>query len=364
MVKIDLAGAIGVYVVGLEEGGLRVRDKIIIAVDAMGGDNAPADIVKGCVQALANKNMKDDIHIKLFGFGDIVQMELDKYDYDNKCIELIHAPEVIEMNESPTKAVRTKQNSSMIMAMQAVKDSNADALVSAGNSGALLAGATSIIKRIKGIERPVLGTPLPNAKGVTFLVDSGANMDCKPSYLVQFAKMGSIYMEYVHRKKAPRVALINVGVERGKGNALTKEVYELLEAESGINFIGNIEARDIPKGECDVAVCDAFVGNVILKYTEGMASSLMGMIKEELMSSTISKIGAMMAKGAFVSLKKRFDYAEIGGAPFLGLKKIVIKAHGSSDHRAIRNAIYQAYIFASLELCEEIEESCLGDMHV
>jgi glycerol-3-phosphate acyltransferase PlsX len=261
------------------------------------------------------------------------------------------------MNESPTKAVRTKKDSSMIMAMNSVKAGLADALVSAGNSGALLAGSTSIIGRIKGIERPVLGTPLPNANGITFLVDSGANMDCKPSYLVQFAQMGSIYMEYVHKKKNPKVGLVNVGLEREKGNALTKEVYELLENTPDINFIGNIEARDIPRGICDVAVCDAFVGNVILKYTEGMASSLMGMIKEELMSTTVSKLGAMMARGAFVKLKKRFDYAEIGGAPFIGLKKIVIKAHGSSDHRAIRSALYQAYTFASLDLCDEVAGS-------
>ena len=341
-----------------------MQAKIIIAVDAMGGDNAPADIVKGCVQslqALSNKNMKN-VSIKLFGPSDIVRAELSKYEHDSDIsgIEIIHAPEIVEMDESPTKAVRTKKNSSMIMAVTSVKEGHADALVSAGNSGALLAGSTSIIGRIKGIERPVLGTPLPNAKGITFLLDSGANMDCKPSYLVQFAKMGSIYMEYVHKKKEPRVALINIGAEREKGNALTKEVYALLENEKDINFIGNIEARDIPKGECDVAVCDAFVGNVILKYTEGMAGALMGMVKEELMAGTLSKIGAIMARGAFVKLKKRFDYAEIGGAPFLGLKKIVIKAHGSSDYRAIRSAIYQAYVFSSLELCEEIEKVVLG----
>lgn len=335
-----------------------MRENIIIAVDAMGGDHAPAEIVKGSVLALSNKDMPN-VQIKLFGPEDVVGAELTKHDYDKARIELIHAPEIITMDESPTSAVRNKKDSSMMMAMYAVKEGQADALISAGNSGALLAGSTSIIKRIKGIERPALGTPLPNAKGITFLLDSGANMDCKPNYLVQFAKMGSIYMEYVHKKKNPRVALVNVGAEREKGNALTKEVYTLLEQEKSINFIGNIEGRDIPRGECDVAVCDAFVGNVILKYTEGMAGSLMGLIKEELMSTTISKMGALLAKGAFGNIKKRFDYAEVGGAPFLGLKKIVIKAHGSSDHRAIRSAIYQSYMFASLNLCEEIEKYCL-----
>jgi len=333
-----------------------MRAKIIVAVDAMGGDSAPVEIVKGAVLALAaNKNL----HIKLFGPEDVVRYELVKHEYDKGRIEIVHAPEVVEMDESPTRAVKTKKNSSMIMAMNSVKEGYCDALVSAGNSGALLAGSTSIIGRIKGIERPVLGTPLPNAKGITFLVDSGANMDAKPNYLVQFAKMGSIYMEFVHKKPNPRVALINIGAEKEKGNALTKEVYGLLEKEKTINFIGNIEARNIPKGECDVAVCDAFVGNVILKYTEGMAGAIMGMVKEELMGSTITKIGAMISRSAFIKLKKRFDYAEVGGAPFLGLKKIVVKAHGSSDHRALRSAIHQAYMFSSLRLCEEIEKYCL-----
>lgn len=332
-----------------------MRAKIIVAVDAMGGDNAPGEIIKGSVSALANKNL----YIKLFGPEDVVRYELVKHDYDKSRIEIVHAPEIIGMDESPTRAVKAKRNSSMIMAVNFVKEGHCDALVSAGNSGALLAGSTSIIGRIRGIERPVLGTPLPNAKGITFLVDSGANMDPKPSYLLQFAKMGAIYMEFVHKKPNPRVALVNIGAEKEKGNALTKEVYGLLDKEKSINFIGNIEARNIPKGECDVAVCDAFVGNVILKYTEGMAGAVMGMVKEELMATTISKIGAMMARSAFIKLKKRFDYAEVGGAPFLGLKKIVVKAHGSSDYRAVRGAIYQAYAFSSLRLCEEIEKYCL-----
>jgi len=331
-----------------------VQDKVIIAVDAMGGDNAPAEIVKGCILALSNKSMENSL-IKLFGPEGVVKAELAKHDYDQTRIEVVHAPEIVEMNETPTSAVRTKKESSLVLPMYQVREGLADALVSAGNTGALLAGSTSIIGRIKGIERPVLGTALPNVRGVSLLVDSGANMDCKPSYLVQFAKMGSIYMEHVHGIENPRVALINVGTEKEKGNALAKEVYELLENTPGINFTGNIEARNITRGECDVLVCDGFIGNIILKQTEGLASSLMGMIKEELMSSRISKIGAMMAKGAFMRIKKRFDYAEVGGAPFIGLKKIVIKAHGSSDHRAIKNAIYQAYVFASLGLCDKIE---------
>jgi len=329
-------------------------EKITLAIDAMGGDHAPFEVVKGCVQALENK----DLSLKLYGPLEAVNAELAKYDYDKARIEVIDAPEIIAMDETPTTAIRSKKNSSMVMGMNAVKRGEADAIVSAGNSGALLTGSTLIIGRIKGIERPALGTPLPNAKGFTFLIDSGANMDSKPSYLVQYARMGSIYMEKVQNIPNPKVALINVGAEKEKGNSLTKEVYELLEKEEGINFIGNIEARNIPYNECHVAVCDAFVGNVVLKYTEGLAGALMSMIKEELMSSTMSKIGAVLAKGAFKNLKKSFDYAEVGGAPFLGLKKIVIKAHGSSDYRAIKGAINQAYIFASLKLSEEIEKYC------
>ena len=329
-------------------------EMITLAIDAMGGDHAPMEVVKGCVASLENKNLK----LKLYGPVDIVKAELAKHTYDKARIEVIDAPEIIGMDETPTKAIRAKKNSSMVMGMNAVKNGEAEAIVSAGNTGALLTGSTLIIGRIKGIERPALGTPLPNAKGFTFLIDSGANMDSKPGYLVQYARMGSIYMEKVQNITNPKVALINIGAEKEKGNALTKEVYELLEKEEGLNFIGNIEARNIPRNECHVAVCDAFVGNVVLKYTEGLATSLMSMIKEELMGSVMSKIGALFAKGAFANLKKRFDYAEIGGAPFLGLKKIVIKAHGSSDYRAIKGAINQAYIFASLKLSEEIEKYC------
>ena len=329
-------------------------EMITLAIDAMGGDHAPGEVVKGAVLSLENKALK----LKLYGPVDLVNAELSKHSYDKERIEVIDAPEVIGMEETPTKAIRAKKNSSLVMAMNAVKNDEADAIISAGNTGALLTGSTLIIGRIKGIERPVLGTPLPNAKGFTFLLDSGANMDCKPSYLVQFARMGSIYMEKVQNIPNPKVALINVGVEKEKGNALTKETYELLEKEEGINFIGNIEARNIPNNECHVAVCDAFVGNVVLKYTEGFAKTLMSMIKEEFMSSTLTKIGALFAKGAFANLKKRFDYDDIGGAPFLGLKKIVIKAHGSSNYRAIKGAINQAYIFASLKLSEEIEKYC------
>jgi glycerol-3-phosphate acyltransferase PlsX len=255
-------------------------------------------------------------------------------------VSVLHAEEVIETSEVPTTAIKRKKNSSLVVGLNAVKNGGADAFVSAGSTGALLTGATVIIGRLEGIERPALGTMLPNKTGFTLLIDSGANVDAKPSYLLQFAQIGSDYVRRTLGIASPRVGLINVGAEEEKGNELVKAAYPLLK-ESGLNFIGNLEAREIPMGAADVAVCDAFVGNVVLKYTEGFAKAMMDMIKEELMSSTLSKLGALMAKGAFKNLKKRFDYREIGGAPFLGLKALVVKAHGSSDALAVSSAITQ-----------------------
>jgi glycerol-3-phosphate acyltransferase PlsX len=219
----------------------------------------------------------------------------------------------------------------------------------------LLTGATLILKRIKGIDRPALGTLIPNKKSFTFMVDSGANIDSKPAYLAQYAKMGSAYMEIIMGIKNPKVGLINIGAEKEKGNALVKEAYPLLE-EASVNFIGNVEPRDIPYGAVDVMVCDAFVGNVILKYTEGLASALLGMIKEALYSKAVYKMGALLAKGAFKKIKKSFEYEDIGGAPFLGLTALVVKAHGSSNQRAIKGAINQCYIAYKNDLANKIAE--------
>jgi len=228
-----------------------------------------------------------------------------------------------------------------------VKEGHADGFVSAGSTGALLTGATVIIGRKPGVERPALGTLLPNAKGgLTLLLDSGANMDAKPSYYLQFAQMGSEYMQKSMGIQNPKVGLVNVGTEEEKGNEAVKEAYALLKA-ADLNFVGNVEGREIPSGEIDVAVCDGFVGNVALKLTEGLSKSLMGMIKEELKSGLLSKIGAFLSMGAFRKLKKRFDYREVGGAPFLGLNALVIKAHGSSDALAIKNAIGQCIRFSN-----------------
>ena len=324
----------------------------VIAVDAMGGDNAPAEIVLGAVNASKEVNYK----IALVGKEDVVKAELDKYQYDSDKIFIVNADEVIENCDTPTIAIKKKRNSSMVIGMNMLKNGEASAFVSAGNTGALLTGATVIVGRIKGVERPALGTMLPTEKGFTLLIDAGANVDAKPSYLAQFATMGSIYYENVIGVKDPKVGLVNIGAEEEKGNAVVKEAYGLLKEKKDINFIGNVEARDISRGEAHVIVCDAFVGNVILKLMEGFSKSLLRIIKKELMASIISKIGAVIASGAFNRVKAYFEYDEVAGAPFLGLKALVVKAHGSSDHKDIRGAILQCSKFIEGDIVTKIAE--------
>ncbi len=326
---------------------------IIIAVDAMGGDNAPFEIIKGCVSASdKNKNIK----IILVGREYDIQQELDKYKYDKSRIEIVNADEVIATDEVPTSAIKNKKNSSMVVGLNLLKSGDASAFISAGNTGALLTGAVTIIKRIKGVERPALGTLMPMENGKSaLLIDAGANVDAKPSYLVQFAKMGSIYMENVLGIENPSVGLINIGAEKEKGNSLTKETYELLE-KADINFVGNIEARDLFLGNVDVMICDAFVGNVVLKFAEGFVKSIMRIIKKELISSFLSKIGALLSSGAFKKLKKHFDYSEVGGAPFIGLSGLVVKAHGNSSEKDINGAINQCIKFIENDIVNKIQE--------
>ena len=311
--------------------------RFVVAVDACGADLGPAAVVEGAVWA---KKECSSLEIILTGPEDELKGLLTKHGNRGQ-ITVVHAPDVILPGESPTLAFRRKKESSMVVGLKLVKEGKAQAFVSAGSTGAMLTGATVLIGRQKGIERPALATLLPNGKkGFTLLVDSGANMDSKPNYLLQFAQMGSQYMKNFRNIKSPRVGLVNVGAEDEKGNNLTKEAFHLLKG-SGLNFLGNIEGREIPQGDVDVAVCDGFTGNVVLKLMEGAAKSMMGMLKEELLSSPVSKLGALLAKGAFGRIRKRFDYREVGGAPFLGLQAMVIKAHGSSDALAIKNAILQ-----------------------
>lgn len=325
-----------------------------VAVDAMGGDNAPAEIVKGAVDAIQKRK---DIEVVLVGREEVIREELKNYQYPEEQLSIVHASEVIETAEPPVNAIRGKKDSSIVVAMGMVKRGEVDAFVSAGSSGAVLVGGQVLVGRIKGIERPPLAPLIPTERGVSLLVDCGANVDARPSHLVQFAKMGSIYMEHVVGVKNPKVAIVNIGAEEEKGNALVKETFPLLKACEDINFVGSIEARDIPKGTADVIVCEAFVGNVILKLMEGLSSTLVGKLKAGMMNSLRSKIGGLLVKPALKATMKEFDTSEYGGAPLLGLNGLVVKTHGSSKSREISNSIIQCVTFKQQKINEKIKES-------
>lgn len=326
-----------------------------IAIDAMGGDNAPLAIVKGSILARDEYN----VSIVLSGKENVIKQALEKNTSDFNKIEILNSEEVISNEDKPVMAIRRKKDSSLVKALNLVKEKQADAIVSAGSTGALLAGATLVIGRINGIERPAIGTMIPNMDGgFTLLIDSGANVDSKPEFLYDFAMMGDIYLKKVMNIEHPRVALANIGSEKTKGDKLTVDTYELLEnTKLPLNFIGNIEAREILQGKADIIVCDGFVGNMILKTLEGTVLELMKGIKKELMSTTRSKIGGALIKPALKNFKNKLDYSEHGGAPILGVKDIVVKAHGSSDERAFKNAIRQAKICYDNNVNGLIEES-------
>lgn len=328
-----------------------------IAVDAMGGDNAPEAIVRGSILARDEYNL----HIILSGKENEIKNSLEKNTSNFQNIEIINAEDIITNDDKPVMAIRRKKDSSLVKALNAVKNNEAEAIVSAGSTGALLSGATLLIGRIQGIERPAIGSLLPTMYGgVTLLIDTGANVDSKPEFLYDFAIMGDIYMKNVMNVKSPRIALANIGAEKSKGDKLTVETYELLEnTKLNLNFIGNIEARDILKGKTDIIVCDGFVGNMILKTMEGTMLELLKGLKDALMSGTMTKIGGVLIKPALKDFKSKFDYSEHGGAPLLGVKAPVIKAHGSSDAKAIKNAIRQAKICRESNVNEIIEESIM-----
>lgn len=283
--------------------------------------------------------------------------ELKKYDYPKERIEVVHASEVIETAEPPVMAIRKKKDSSIVVALNMVKKGEADAFVSAGSSGAVLVGGQLIVGRIKGVERPPLAPLMPTEKGVSLLIDCGANVDARPSHLVQFAKMGSIYMKNVVGIQNPRVAIVNIGAEEEKGNALVKETFPLLKECEDIHFIGSIEAREIPHGAADVIVCEAFVGNVILKLFEGVGAVLISEIKKGLMATLRSKIGALLIKPALKETMKSFDASEYGGAPLLGLNGLVVKTHGSSTAKEVANSIVQCVTFKEQDISGKIRES-------
>ncbi len=309
-----------------------------IYLDAMGGDHAPKSTVEGALWALKEY---PQITVVLGGVVSEIEQQLQGKDYDKNRLEIDDCPDLISNEESPVMAVRRKSNSAIVKGMLALRDKQVDAFVSAGSTGAVLAGGMFRLGRINGIERPAIAPLMPHGNGFFLLIDCGANVDCKPHHLLQFAHMGEAYMKGVMGIERPRIGLINNGAEEEKGDELRKQAYPLLK-NSSLNFVGNIEARYISANIADVLVCDGFTGNVVLKFMEGLSKQLLTMIKAELMSSNITKVGALLAKPAFNRLKKKLDYKEVGGAPLLGVNGSVIKSHGSSDAKAIFSSIRQA----------------------
>lgn len=336
------------------EGGNEVQELVRVAVDAMGGDHAPAATVKGAVDALQKS---DEIQILLVGQEEVIKKELEQYTYPKERLTIVPASEVIEMAEPPVMAIRKKKDSSIVVGLGLVRQGEADAFVSAGSSGAVLVGGQLLIGRVKGVERPPLAPLIPTENGVSLLIDCGANVDARASHLVQFARMGSIYMENIMGVKNPRVAIVNIGAEEEKGNALVKETFPLLKECKDINFIGSIEAREIPHGQADVIVCEAFVGNVILKLYEGVGATLISKVKSGMMTSLRGKIGGLLVKPALKKTLKSFDISSYGGAPLLGLKGLVVKTHGSSEANEITNSVLQCIAFKKQQVNQKIEEN-------
>lgn len=332
-----------------------MAEQVRVVVDAMGGDNAPAEPVRAAVEAVTERQ---DIKVILTGKQEVIDKELAKYSgYPKNQIQVVNASQVIETAEPPVFAIRKKKDSSIVVGLNMVKKQEADAFVSSGSTGAVLVGGQVLVGRSKGVERPPLAPLIPTTKGVSLLIDCGANVDARPDHLVQFAQMGSIYMEHVVGIKNPRVAIVNIGAEEEKGNALVKETFPLLKACPDINFIGSIEAREIPHGGADVIVCEAFTGNVILKLYEGVGATLIHMVKQGMMATLRSKIGALLVKPALKTTLKAFDASQYGGAPLLGLKGLVVKTHGSSKRTEVRNSIIQCVTFKEQEINEKIKES-------
>lgn len=323
-----------------------------IIVDAFGGDNAPLEIIKGCAEAVK----EFDVDILLTGKESTIKKVAEENSISLERMEIEDCNEVITMHDSAESVVKTKKNSSMAVGFRLLNEGRGDAFISAGNSGALCVGATLAVKRIKGIKRPAFAPVIPSATGCLMLIDGGANVDCRPEMLRQFAVMGSVYMERVMKIQRPRVGLANVGSEDHKGTELYRETYSILK-DSDLNFIGNVEGRDIPAGACDVAVCDGFTGNMILKTYEGVASVLMKEIKNMFAGSAKGKVAAGLLMKDLKSMKSRFDYNTYGGAPILGASKPVFKAHGDSKARTIKNAIGLCKDYVAANAIEVISTS-------
>jgi len=325
-----------------------------IAVDAMGGDFAPEMVVKGAILAAKHFNISSI----LVGYEDKIRTEVEKNQGQNLPIEIYHAPEVIEMGEEPYHMIRKKKYSSLRIAFELVRQNEAQALMSAGNSGAVVYGALFVLQRIKNISRPGIATLMPSLKGKVMVIDAGANTICRPQNLAQFALMGSVYFKHAFGILNPKVGVLSNGEEENKGTDLTREAHELLR-KSTLNYIGYVEGKDVFAGDVDIAVCDGFVGNVLLKVAEGVAESMITSLRGEIQTRFFSRMGYLLAKKSFANFKKRVDYAEYGGAPLLGVGKPVIIAHGKSNARAIMNAIRVAYDYVEKDiigkLIEEVE---------
>ncbi len=332
-----------------------MADQTRVVLDAMGGDNAPGEIVKGGILALEKQQ---DLFLYLLGDEQAIREELKKYSYDEKRVEVRHCSQTIEMAEPPVKAIQKKKDSSIVRGMTMIRKGEADAFVSAGSTGAVLVGGQILVGRLKGIERPPLAPLIPtdNERGCSLLIDCGANVDARPSMLVQFARMGSVYMESVMGIKNPKVGIVNIGAEEEKGNALVKETFPLLKECKDLNFVGSVEARDIPSGVVDVVVCEAFTGNIILKMYEGVALTLLAKVKQGMLSTLRSKIGALLVKPALKKTLKSFSMDQYGGAPMLGLKGLVVKTHGSSESVEICNSVLQCSQFMQQGINEKIKE--------
>ena len=331
-----------------------MSDFVKVALDAHGGDNAPKEVVKGAINAIKDNQ---NLIVYLIGIEELINKELEGVEYDAERLKIVNATEIIAMSEAPVSAIRKKKNSSIVIGLQMVKNKEADAFVSCGSTGAILVGGQVIVGRIKGVDRPPLAPLIPTAKGFALLIDCGANVDSKPINLLQFAKMGSIYMNKMMGVENPKVGIVNIGAEEEKGNALVKDTFPLLKGCPEINFIGSVEAREIPNGDVDVIVCDAFVGNVILKLYEGLSATLISKIKESMLSNARSKIGGALVKPALRGTVKSFSSSEYGGAPLLGLKGLVVKGHGNSKAKEIKNALNQCIRFKQSGMLELMSES-------
>ncbi|MFI3200377.1 MAG: phosphate acyltransferase PlsX [Eubacteriales bacterium] len=330
-----------------------MADMVNVAIDVMGGDNAPIEPVKGAISALKEDNL---VKVTLLGHQEVIQEELRKYSYDEKRVTIVDARDVIETAEPPVVAIRTKKDSSIVKGMNLVKEGTCDGFVSAGSTGAVLVGGQVIVGRIKGVERPPLAPLIPTENGVSLLVDCGANVDARASHLVQFAKMGSIYMKHIVGIENPRVGIINNGAEEEKGNALVKETFPKLKECKDLNFIGSVEAREIPSGYADVIVCEAFVGNVVLKLYEGTGVTVLEMVKKAMRASLKSKIGGLLVKADLKETMKAFELDQYGGAPLLGLNGLVVKTHGSAKSVEIKNSVLQCVRFKREDMVGKIRE--------